>query len=194
MPGQTTLAAKQNKQISFVDAEAIKAKKVYEFYPNGFQTQKNPLSVESRIAFRNSSEGGLGEALPAGTVRVYTKDQQDRAQFIGESGISHIAAGSHISMKIGEAFDITVKPTKVNDTRISRLISDVEMKYEVKNAKPEPVTVYIHQSTPPWGVTWTVLEETTVSEERANGYRVWPVKVPAEGEMTLSFKIRQDRR
>ena len=194
LPGRTTLATKQTKQISFVDADAIKARKVYEYYPNGFQTIQNPQSVDSRIAFSNSKAGGLGEALPAGTVRVYSKDKRDKSQFVGENQITHMAAGSDISMKIGEAFDITVQPTKVKETKVSRYVMDTEMKYEIRNAKPEPVTVYIHHNFPGWFTKWTILEENMKSQDRDAYSKVWAVKVPANGSKDLTFKIRRDWR
>ena len=194
LPGRTTLATKQTKQISFVDADVIKARKVYEFYPQGFQTRENPESVDSRIAFSNSKAGGLGEALPKGTVRVYSKDKRDKSQFVGESEIGHMAAGSDISMKIGEAFDITVQSTKVKETKVSRYVWDTEMKYEVRNAKPEAATVYIHHNFPGWFTKWTILEENIKSTDRDAYSKVWAVKVPANGSKDLTFKIRRDWR
>jgi len=194
LPGRTTLATKQTKQVSFVDADAVKARKVYEFYPSGFQTVENPQSVDSRIAFSNSKASGLGEALPKGTVRVYSKDKRDKAQFVGESDIGHMAAGSDISMKIGEAFDVTVKSTKVKETKVSRYVTDTEMKYEVRNAKPEAVTVFIHHNFPGWFTKWTILEESIKSKDRDAYSKVWAVKVPANGSADLTFKIRRDWR
>ena len=194
LPGRTTLATKQSKQISFVDADAVSAKKVYEYYPNGFQTIQNPQSVDSRIAFSNSRAGGLGEALPAGTVRVYSADKRGKAQFVGENQITHMAAGSDVSMKIGEAFDITVKPTKVKETKVSRYVMDTEMKYELRNAKPEAVTVFVHHNFPGWFTKWTILEENIKSKDRDAYSKVWAVKVPANGEKDLTFKIRRDWR
>ena len=194
LPGRTTLATKQSKQISFVDADAVSAKKVYEYYPNGFQTIQNPQSVDSRIAFSNSRAGGLGEALPAGTVRVYSADKRGKAQFVGENQITHMAAGSDVSMKIGEAFDITVKPTKVKETKVSRYVMDTEMKYELRNAKPEAVTIFVHHNFPGWFTKWTILEENIKSKDRDAYSKVWAVKVPANGEKDLTFKIRRDWR
>lgn len=194
LPGLTTLATKQTKQISFVDSAAIKARKVYEFYPQGFQTRENPDSVDSRIAFSNSTAGGLGEALPKGTVRVYSKDQRGKAQFVGENAIGHMAAGSDISMKIGEAFDVTVQSTKVKETPVSRYVMDTEMKYEIRNAKPEATTVYIHHDFPGWFMKWTILEENIKSQDRDAYSKVWAVKVPANGTADLTFKIRRDWR
>ncbi len=194
LPGQTTLASKQKKQISFVDADAITAEKVYEYYNNGFQGQNNPINVDSRIAFSNSSDGGLGEALPAGTVRVYAEDKNGKAQFIGEEAIGHIAAGSDISMKIGEAFDITVKPIVVRTKNISSRVTEIEMKYEVRNASNKPVEVNIYQNVYGRWNDFEMLEESQEHRRRDDNTFIWMLEVPAEGETNLTFKIRQTSR
>ncbi len=191
LPGRTTLASQQKKQIAFVDADNISAKKVYEFYSRDFNSQNNPINVDSRIAFSNSAKGGLGEALPAGTVRVYAKDQQGKAQFIGEESIGHISAGSDISMKIGEAFDITVKPTVVNTKQVSRRITETDMLFEVRNAKPEPVTVYVYQGLYGWGYDYDFITESQTGTNKTAFQRVWAVRVPAEGSTNLTYKVRR---
>ena len=75
LPQKTTLAAKQKKQIALVKADNVPANKAYEFYQSGFSSANQPRSVDSRISFSNSRAAGLGEALPAGIIRVYTRDK-----------------------------------------------------------------------------------------------------------------------
>ncbi|NNE57601.1 MAG: DUF4139 domain-containing protein [Hellea sp.] len=191
LPGTTSLASKQKKQISFVDASNVKAEKVYEYYNWNFQTIEQPANVDSRIAFSNSKAGGMGEALPAGTVRVYAEDKKGKAQFIGEDLIGHITAGSDISMKIGEAFDITVQPTLVKSTDISRRVRDYEMKYEVRNASGKEVSVNIYQSVYGRYYDFQMLKESDDHVRKNDDTLKWTIDVPAEGEAVLTFKIRQ---
>ncbi len=193
LPGQTTLASKQKKQISFVDAEAIKAEKVYEYRNNGYATNKNPVNVDSRIAFSNSSAAGMGEALPAGTVRVYTEDKNGKAQFIGENTIGHIAAGSDISMKIGNAFDITVKPTLIKNNKVSNFVSEYEMLLEVRNASRKDVKVNIYQNLAQYWSDYEVLEESVDSTRKDASTLLWTVDVPSQGQTDLIYKIRETR-
>ncbi len=192
LPGLTTLASKQKKQISFIDADGVKAEKVYELYNWGFNSQNNPLNVDSRIAFSNSKAGGMGEALPAGTVRVYMEDKRGKAQFIGEDAIGHIAGGSDISIKIGEAFDITVKPTLRKSENISKRVRDFDMTYEVRNASKKAATVHVFQSLPrAYWCDYKVLAESLDGTEKNDSTRTWGVNVPSEDETTLDFKVRE---
>jgi len=193
LPEKTSLASKQKKQITIVDASNVNAEKVYEFYNSAFRSINEPQNVDSRIAFSNSRASGLGEALPSGTVRVYTKDKTGKAQFIGEEAIQHIAGGSDLSLKIGEAFDITVKPTLVKSTNIRKHVTDYEMKYELKNASKKRVTVNLYQSLGGYWYDYKFLEESQTGTNKNDSSRVWEVSIPAQGSSRLSFKVRQSR-
>ncbi len=193
LPHKTSLAANQKKQITIVDTSNVKAEKSYEYYNWGFESLNDPQNVDSRIKFSNSRAGGLGEALPSGTVRVYTKDKNDKVQFIGEEAISHIAGGSDMSLKIGEAFDITVKPTLVKSTNVSRTVTDFEMKYELKNASKKAVDVSVFQSLFGYWNDYDFLEESQRGDNKNDSSRVWDIRVPAEGAAELTYTVRQSR-
>jgi len=127
-------------------------------------------------------------------VRVYAEDKNGKAQFIGEDMIGHIAAGSDISMKIGEAFDITVQPTLVRTTNVAYRVKDFEMKYELRNASKKPVKVNVYQHVYGRWADFTMLEENTDHQRKDDNTLVWTVDIPAEGEADLTFKIRQTSR
>ena len=194
LPEKTSLASNQKKQITIIDESNIDAEKAYEFYNWGFKSVKDPRSVDSRITFSNSRASGLGEALPAGTVRVYTKDKKGQAQFIGEDAIAHIAGGSDMSLKIGEAFDITVKPTLVKSVNISYKVTDYEMKYELKNASDKDVTVNVFQSLSGYWHDYDFKKESHKGENKNDSSRVWEVDIPAQGSAELSYTVRETRR
>ncbi len=192
LPGRTTIASKQTKQVGFVDADDVQAAKVYEYQAGGFQTMGSPTNVDVRVAFSNSKASGLGEPLPQGIIRVYAKDAEGRAQFIGEDSISHVAGGSDISLKIGSAFDVTVQPTVTDRKVISKRVVETTMKYLVKNARPEAATIVLRQfGIGGWRTTPEIRSESLKHRQPDADSYVWDVPVPAEGETTLTFTIRQ---
>lgn len=193
LPQKTTLAAQQKKQIAIVEADGVTARKAYEFYQTGFQSAGTSRSVESRVAFSNSRAAGLGEALPAGTIRVYSKDLQGKSQFIGEEEIGHIAGGSDMSLKIGEAFDITVKPTLVKSNKISDNVTDYEMKFDLRNASPKSVTVRLYQNMYGYRNDYEFLSESQTGAQENDSRRYWDMEIPAEGSTALTFKVRENR-
>lgn len=189
MPTRTTVAENQTKQISFLDVKGAAARKAYEYQAVGFESSDEAQSVDSALQFANSSAGGLGAQLPAGVVRAYLRDASGDPKFIGENAIGHTPRGSDISVKLGEAFDITVQPTLVESELISGS-SDrrrYQMSYLVRNAGGKAATVRLRQS-----ADWSGAK-MQITRESLKGVRVdtdtvdWNVPVPAGGETTLTF-------
>jgi hypothetical protein len=185
--GHTTVAQNQTKQVSFLDARGAVAHKAYEYRAYGFETLQEPASADVAVEFSNGVRAGLGAQLPAGIVRVYVRDTQGEPKFVGENRIDHTPQGSDVAVKIGEAFDVTVQPTVVEQQAAGKRRSHYKMTYLVRNAKAQPVTVTIRQ-----GGLWRdgkVLDESLKSR-RLDAYNLaWDVPVPANGETTLSFTV-----
>jgi len=194
LEGRTTVASRQTKQVAFVEADKAKAGKGYEYWASGFNTQSEPQNVDIRIAFSNSKASGLGAALPAGIVRVYTKDSQDRTQFIGEDRIAHTTGGADLALKIGEAFDVTVQPNLKSRNRLGRYREDITMAYTLRNAKREPVRVTLRQNAGGSYIDTKIQEESLKSRNPSENNYAWDVEVPAQGEAVLTFTIRRDWR
>jgi len=163
----------------------------------------------------SSKNGGLGDALPAGTVRFYQRDARGAPQFIGENAIPHTPMGSELALKTGDAFDVTVKSEVEKREKITsdewvkterfRVIKDdgstttyegerpltfyrTTMRYTFTNAKPAPVDVELTQSGLYWG--WWADDYRIVSEDVGgtqvnSGTRKWTVPVPANGERVV---------
>ena len=108
--GRTTIAQAQQKQVSFLDVAGAPASKAYEFRNDWMGSSDEARSADTVLKFSTSRDGGLGDALPAGTVRVYMRDAKGQPQFIGENTIGHTPMGSSLGLKTGEAFDVKVRP------------------------------------------------------------------------------------
>ena len=183
----TTIAQNQTKQVSFLDVKGAQARKAYEYRASWFRSLETPAHADVALQFANSRAGGLGAQLPAGVVRVYVRDAAGEPKFVGENAIDHTPQGSDISVKIGEAFDVTVQPTVVAQERAGLLRSRFKMSYLVRNARSTPATVTIRQGG--LGRDGKVLEEN-IKSTRIDAYRLsWDVTAPANGEATLAFTV-----
>jgi hypothetical protein len=190
LPERTTIANAQTKQVSFLDVQGAPASRGYE-YRNGWLTTSNePVSVTSVLRFSSSRQGGLGDALPAGTVRVYQRDARGNPQFVGEHAIGHTPMGSDIGLGTGESFDIKVKPVVEQRTRVNSERWQTRMRYTLTNASPKGVTVDLIQAGL-WGDT-RIVAESQKSERRSADETLWRVDVPANGEasVTATFDTR----
>nr|WP_225425796.1 DUF4139 domain-containing protein [Pelagerythrobacter rhizovicinus] len=212
---RTTIANNQTKQVSFLDVQGVPARKVYARTVGWLANDDAPVNVSSEIAFSSSRQGGLGDALPAGTVRFYQRDSQGTPQFIGESAIGHTPMGSELSLRTGDAFDIFVQAEVERREEITsaewessaryRVIRDGEvveqldverpkqfyrttMRYTLTNAKAAPVEVDLVQvglDRGWWGNDYRIVSEDIPGEQLNADRRKWVVPVPAEGERVV---------
>jgi len=187
---RTTIANAQQKQVSFLDVKGAPARSTYEYVNGWLGSSTEPVSAASVLRFSTSAKGGLGDQLPAGTIRVYMRDARGDPQFIGENQIGHTPMGSSMTLRTGDAFDVKIQSTVVSRTRKSDSRWVTKMKYVVTNARPGPVTVDLAQSGL-WGdvrITDESLKSNRVSADRVE----WAVPVPANGktEVTATFDSR----
>jgi hypothetical protein len=213
---RTTIANAQTKQVSFLDVIGAKATKSFEYRNGWMGAQDEAQSASSVLKFSSSRQGGIGDAMPAGTVRVYMKDARGTPQFIGENAIGHTPGGSNLAIKTGEAFDVKVqpfvekreviKPDEWERTERYRVVSSTgetktvtverqkeywrtTMRYVVTNAKSQPVTVDLIQSGLNRYWYWPddrVVSETINGEQINANERLWKVPVPANGETIVT--------
>lgn len=216
---RTTVATNQKKQISFLDAAGVAASRAYRYSCSWICQAEEPGSAESVIDFNTGRSGGLGRALPAGIVRVYMRDANGKARFVGESRIRHTPAGSDMKIVTGYAFDVKVQPivdkremvaeeewTKTAEYRIAsnagaevinvsqrRQFWRTEMRYVLTNARDVPVTVELVQ----YGLNGfargtRMTEESLQGEQRSPWQRVWQVRIPANGETEVKATFLTD--
>jgi hypothetical protein len=166
------------------------------------------------IKFSNGRSGGLGDQLPAGTVRVYVKDARGAPQFIGEAPIPHTPMGSSIAIRTGAAFDVKVRPEVVKREKIASdewersaryritggrdgtetvqvdrnvVFYRTTMAYTLSNARPEPVVVDLVQAGLDRGFHDTrALDETVPGVQKSLDARLYHVTVPANGRVVVN--------
>jgi hypothetical protein len=190
LAARTTIANAQQKQVSFLDVKGAPAQSTYEYVNRWLGSSTEAVSTASVLRFSTSRQGGLGDQLPAGTIRVYMRDARGDPQFIGENSIGHTPMGSAMSLRTGDAFDVKVQPTVVSRTRKGDSRWVTKMKYTVTNARPNPVTVLLAQD----GLYGDVrISDESLKGERISADRVeWQVPVPANGktDVTVTFDTR----
>ncbi|WP_128892903.1 DUF4139 domain-containing protein [Erythrobacter sp. HKB08] len=209
---RTTIANRQTKQVSFLDVQGVAARKIYSRTIDWMRNDDRPFPVSSEIAFSSSSDGGLGDALPAGAVRFYQRDSEGTPQFIGENTIGHTPMGSELSLRTGDAFDIFVKAevekrerlTADEWERTARFIVieddaevrrvDVErpvtywqttMRYTITNAKSVPVEVDLTQAGLDrgwWSRDFRIVSEDEPGLQLNSDRRKWVVPIPANSD------------
>jgi hypothetical protein len=121
-------------------------------------------------------------------VRIYERDSAGAPKFVGESEIGATPQGSELSLKFGDAFDVTVQPTAVSIEKVTRSRTRYAMSYLIRNAKSAPVTVEVRQGGY-WGRDTKVVAESQPSRRVDAGTLGWSVQVPANGQATLTSTV-----
>ena len=213
--GRTTIANRQTKQVSFLDTQGVQAGKTYLRVVDWMANDTQPVNVSSEIAFTSSADGGLGDALPAGTVRFYQRDARGSPQFIGENVIGHTPMGSELSLRTGDAFDVFVQAAVVKRTEItqsewrataryivfedgeeiSRAVEErpteyytTTMLYTITNAKDQPIEVDLVQAGLDrgyWSRDFRIASEDIAGTQVNSDRRKWVVPVAANSEREI---------
>lgn len=213
--GRTTVANAQTKQVSFLDVQGVPANRRYIRRIGWLTRDEQPVAVASSIRFNTSREQGLGDALPAGTVRFYQRDSQGSPQFVGESTIGHTPMGSELNLTTGDAFDVYVQAEVESRDEITKgeweksyrkrvivdgdVVREEEIEREVKyyrttlrytffNAKRTPVDVELYQgglNQHWWWRDYRMVSEDVPGEQLNDATRKWTVRVPANDERVV---------
>ena len=181
---RTTIADKQTKQVSFLDMKGVTASSGYRFENGWLASATEARSAQSVLSFANSGAGSLGDALPAGNVRVYVRDARGQPQFTGENTIDHTPQGSTIALPTGDAFDVKVQPVVVTEPG-STLTAGAPRCTIASPTRVRGVMVELVQGELDWSDT-RITEENRKSERNDAGTAVRQVPVPANGEAVVA--------
>lgn len=178
---KTNVLDNETKQIALFESENVSINKKYLY-----QSGSNKVGVY--VEFKNSSENNLGIPMPKGKVRVYKSDG-DSPQFIGEDMIDHTPKNEKLSLKIGEAFDITAEEKMTDSRKITNKINEQDYEITIKNRKEEAVSVNIEKY---FGLNWKITS-SNFDFKKVDASKVeWILPVDSDNETILKFTVRYE--
>jgi len=193
----TSILNKQTKQVALLSANTVPVKKelvlngASYYYHNRHEKIGDKLKVGVYVQLENKVKAGLGMPIPKGVVRVYKRDSQANAQFIGEDNIDHTPKNETIRLKLGEAFDVTANK-KQTDFKVNKSIlghaatQESAFSIELKNAKNKAVSVLVREPIPG---DWKILKESQKHKKLTSGLAEWRVEIPAESSKRLTYRV-----
>ena len=190
----TTIADKESKQVSMLDAPQFPVQKTYVvngqsyYFRNAYgpgAAMKDPVMVYYK--FKNSEKSGLGMPLPAGTIRVYQADSHGGALFIGEDRIGHTPKDEDVSAHIGNAFDVVAERKQTDYSKISDRVYEMEYQITLRNHKDTPIIVEVNE---PIGGDWQMLSSTFPATKTAAFAAQFEVPVAKDGQSVLKYRVR----
>jgi len=199
-----TVDNNQTKQVELISSPSVPVTKTYVYeranmygYGRNYygSRQSRDLGVPSNkkvgvyLGFDNNKASELGIPLPKGTLRVFKKDTDGSAQFVGEDNIDHTPRDEHVRVKLGEAFDIVGARKQTSFKMIvSGHVYDESFEITVRNHKETPVTVKVVEVLYRWS-NWEIRNAGTKYNKVDSRTVVFPVSIPANGSKTVTYTV-----
>jgi hypothetical protein len=192
LPRRTTVADAQTKQVELMTASAIPATTSLElrgdgsYYESASGDLGQRLKIGTYVGFVNAG-GELGIPLPAGTIRVYKRDNAGTAQFIGSDNIDHTPRGDTVRLYLGNSFDLVANKRQTDYKVVGTRASESAYRIAITNGKPAPQDVLIVEQIPG---DWTIVESSIPYVKTSSNTANWTLRVPANGEAVLTYRAR----
>jgi hypothetical protein len=183
LDARATVADREIKQLTFFPSTAVAVEKILEF------DSRQGTDVRVLLEFENSEELGLGQPLPAGTVRMYKEDSAMDLQFIGEDRIDHTARNEDVRLYLGNAFDIAAERKMMDSRKITKRVREEDYEITIRNHKDEDVVVRVVEH---FHGYWKVVEKTHEFEKKDAGRIEFSVPVEADGEAIVRYTVRYE--
>jgi hypothetical protein len=185
LPELTTVAARQTKQVRFLEREGVTYERVYRAGVLNADEETQPTAIVMKL--RNEEGAGLGVALPGGSVAVMQPDGTGGVLLAGQDRFEDKGVGLPVRLAFGESPDVRVQTRLVKSGRSTRgavTTERTEVETTVTNARSEPVTVeLVADAAIQRG--FRIRSQSARSRVDDTGYPVWTLSVPANGATTL---------
>lgn len=185
LPEPTTVAARQTKQVRFLEREGVAYERVYRANLLSADDESRPSEIILKL--KNEEAAGLGVALPGGSVAVMQPDGAGGVLLAGQDRFEDKGVGLPVRLTFGQSPDVRVQTRLVksgSSTRGAMTTDRSEVETIVTNARSEPVTVELVADAA-MSRGFRIRSQSLRSRIDDTGYPVWTLSVPANGAATL---------
>jgi hypothetical protein len=177
IPEPVTVAANSQKQVALLVRPNVRVDLVYRQQVDPIEPGE-PEPVPLWLVTRNRSAEGLGVALPGGTVALFAEGL-GRPILLGEGQIADRSVGDDVEIVFAPATGVRTQVTLVRETPRWR-----EYRLIVSSDRPAPVAFEAEFRSAGTGFM------PSRRLPRRDGYAYWPVRVPANGTASLTWRVR----
>ena len=191
LPEPTTLAARQTKQVAFLDKRAAPFERIYSFPIDalGLPSQDGAVGADIVLRLQNRAAKGLGAPLPGGAVAVFEPGPGGRSLLVGQDAVKDTPLDLPLEIAVGAAPDVTLASRRLKVETFLKagvLRQRVQVELTLRNAGRAAAAVEVKQNLDRLKVT---SESRPHKRDGANG--VWPIFAPPGGERTLNLTLEQ---
>ena len=186
IPKKLVLNGNESITVRLYDARKIKYYKTYLFENYEQAQREEPLSVEIKID--NTEENNLNIPLPQGTIELYQTMQKGELEFLGEDRLKQIPKGATAKLIAGRAFDVVGKRKVLNYDR-QRKSEEASIEIKITNTKDQDVNVKLIEKI---SGDWVIRDESTMYMKEDASTIYFPITVPANDEMLVTYTYRKE--
>jgi hypothetical protein len=140
VPEPVTVAAQSQKQIAFLDEDAVKGRMLYSATCAPWRLAEDPVAAGILLATVNDRAHGLGRALPTGGLTVF--ESAARGEMLaGEQRLRDYAAGQDVELELGESAQVFARCTVAGRDGEHKPGERVTMLATLTNANPSSATL-----------------------------------------------------
>lgn len=186
LPGPTDVAARQTKQVRFLERENVRFTRLYkaEIWAGG--SEDGPQAPQLVLRLRNQRDQGLGVALPGGGVSLMETPGGARTLFAGQSRFEDRGIGLPVDLPFGDAMGLTVEHSAEGEPVGDR--DRYVVAVTVRNDKTEAAEVEL--SPAEWRFRNFRLSNASVRSRIGDGgYPVWNLRLRPGETRTLRYTV-----
>jgi hypothetical protein len=174
IPEPVTVAAKSQKQVAMLEKKGVKVERVYraQLFGSAIEQQARTIMI---LRTKNRAAEGLGVPLPAGGVALFGAGHA-RPILLGQGSIADKAVGEDVEIEVAESTGVVARVVKTGSDDTGDFLLTVTndqdrlVRFEADFADVDVVT------------------EGRIGHR--NGRPSWSATVPANGSMSLRYRLR----
>jgi hypothetical protein len=156
---------------------------------SGITTSSGEAGVYVR--FMNNKDNSLGIPLPAGKIRLYQQDPVDGTlEFIGEDLIQNTPRDELVSVKVGNAFDITGRRVQT-DFHVDSSANQATETYSITLSNHTDAVVHVEVPQYLWRWSNWQIQSNSDSYQKLDSRTIeFSVDVPANGKKEITYTVQ----
>lgn len=189
---RATLENNRSSRLNLLAAGGLSFKKQYLIEEQSVFIARTSGEAEKQrvqivLEIENSERNKMGMPLPAGTVRLYKRDEKMGQIFLGEDQIEHIPKDEKLNIVAGSAFDLTAERKQIDFKRLGSDLVETAYQVKIRNSKAEDVTVTVREHI---GGDWEIIQSSHPPAKKSASVVEFQVPVARGGEVTLTYRVR----
>ena len=130
------------------------------------------------------------DALPAGTLRAWTRDGHGAPTLLGEGGVADTPKGQRVSVQLGESFDLRVSRARTA-FRVDAAGHTMNEAYRItlSNGGDSARTVTVREHPNRWR-EWSLTSSSIKPSKQTTQLLEFEVPVPAHGRAVLDYAVK----